>query len=177
MQKSFLIVILEAPIPSIWCKLCFQAVIALRNATMHFWWQSQYLLLQTHKGSKTKSEFISSFSYVLVTLKSTTILLIWIFLRSNQHFSKISSEFLPFGPSSSGHQGRHGPSGSNFNALINPLDAITLIAVRVSDPLLADCCLLSIYPTFVLILKETVGEQEVGQTTLFRSISHLWSIY
>jgi len=167
MQKSFLIVILEAPIPSIWCKLCFQAVIALRNATIHFWWRSQYLRLRSNKGSKTKSEFISSFSYVLVRLKSMAILFISFFWSYNQPFSKNSSEFLPFRPSSSGHQGRHGPSGSNFNALINPLDAITLIAVRVSDPLLADCCLLSIYPTFVLILKETVGEQEVGQTTLF----------
>jgi len=141
-------------------------VIALRNATIHFWWQSQDLRLRTHKGSKTKTELKSSFLYVLVRLKYTAILLIWFYLPYNQPFSKNSLEFLPFGPSSSGHQGRHGPSGSNFNASVNPLDAITSIVARVSDPVLVDCCPLSTHPTFVQILKETLGEQEVAQTTL-----------
>src|SRR6056300_199352 len=132
MQKSVLIVTLEAPIPSIWCKLCFQAAIALRNATIHFWWPSQDLRLRTHKGSKTKTELKSSFLYILVRFLSTTTLLIWFQKPYNQPFSKIPSDFVPFGPSSLGHQGRHGPSGSSFNALINPLDAITSTVVRVS---------------------------------------------
>src|SRR6056300_295336 len=167
MQKTFLTVILEAPILSIWCKLCFQAVIALRNATIHFWWQSQDLRLRTHKGSKTKTELKSSFLYVLVRILSTTTLLIWFYLPYNQPFSKIPSVFVQFGPSSLGHQGRHGPSGSNFNASVSPLDAITSIVARVSDPVLVHCCPLSTHPTFVQILKETLEEQEVDQATIF----------
>src|SRR5210317_893391 len=94
MQNNFLIVILEAPIPSIWCKLCFQAVIALRNATIHFWWQSQDLRLRTHKGSKTKTELKSSFLYVLVRLKYTAILLIWAFYITINLFPKIRWNFF-----------------------------------------------------------------------------------
>jgi len=165
--ECVLIEVLEAPISSIWCKLCFQAVIALRNPTIHFWWRSQYLRLQTHKGRKNKTGFESSFFYALIMFLSTAILLILVFWSYNQPFSKIPSVFVPFGPSSLGHQGRHGPSGSNFNASVNPLDVITSMVVWVSDPVHADCCPISTHPTFVQILKETLGEQEMDQTTMF----------
>jgi len=147
--------------------LGFQATVALRNATIHFWWRSQDLRLQTHKGRKTKTEFKTGFSCVLVRFLSMAILLILVFKPYNQPFSKISSDFLPFGPLSSGHRGRHGPCGSSFNASINPLDAITSMVVRVSDPDLAGCCPLSTHPTFVQILDETLEEHEVDQATLF----------
>jgi len=159
--KFVLWIILEALIWSIWCILGFQATIGHRNATRHFRHWSQDWHLRTHKGSKTKTELKSSFLYVLVRL------LISVFWSYNQPFSKIPSDFVPFGPSSLGYQGRHGPSGSSFNALINPLDAITSTVVQVSDPVLAGCCPLSTHPTFVQILKETLGEQEMDQTTMF----------
>ena len=165
--KCVLIEVLEAPISSIQCILGFQATIAVCNANRHFRHYLQDWYLQTHKGRKTKSEFISSLLYVLVRFFSTAILLICFLKPYNQPFSKISSDFVPFGPSSLGHRGRHGPSSSSFNTSNNPLDAIISLVVWVSDPVLADCCPISTHPTFVQILKETLWKLEMNQTTLF----------
>ena len=164
--ECVLIEVLEAPILSICCILGFQATIALHDASIHFRHFSQDWHLRTNKRRKPKTELKPSFLYVLARFFSSTKLLIWFFQRYNQPFSKNPSEFLPFGPSSLGHQGCHDPNGWNFNTKISPLDAIASIVAWVSDPMGGEYCLISTHPTFGQILEETLGEQEKCQTTL-----------
>ena len=67
-------------------------------------------------------------------------------------------EFLPFGQSLLGRQGRHGHRKFLNNTSISPLDANSSRGIRVTIAVSGGYCLVSTHPTILLILDEMLLE-------------------